>query len=167
MRNNLIKFSQMNLNLKRVESLRKAINGFGFKVMDGSNSQEFNVIVGKNQNTKFTEPNVVNVTLTEQGWFFKTDLASIDYDINHNNVFINRMKAKELIEKAMDDIRKEIPKITLNQTEYNGILQLRDVGCLKNFTVVFMLGISLKAKTNPIAVIIELAQLPRAKFEIE
>lgn len=167
MTDNILAFSRQKSDVKKVDSLRKAVIGFGFKIIDGSNDLEFNVIVGQNQNTSLKEPHVINVTHTENGWFFKADLASLDYGSRNTSMQIDRSKAHSLIQTAMDDIRKKMPKITLNDVEHYGVYQLRDVKHLENFTIVFMLGLSFKVKTNPIAMIKELAHLPRASFKAE
>lgn len=167
MSDNIVAFSRHNSDEKKVDNLRKAAIGFGFKVMDGSNNLEFNVVVGQTQNTELKEPHVINVMHTENGWFFKADLASLDYGSRSIDMVLDRTKAHNLIQEGMENIRNQMPQIKLNGVEHHGVFQLRDVKHLENFTVVFMLGLSFKAKTNPIAMISELAYLPRANFKFE
>lgn len=166
MTGNIVEFSRKITDEKKVESLRKAVAGFGFKIMDGSSPLEFNVIVGQGVNTELLEPHVINVMHTENGWFFKADLASLDYGSRNTNMPLSRTEAHNLIQKAMNDIRSQMPQIMLNNVPHYGVYQLRDVSHLENFTVVFMLGLSFKSKTNPISMINELAHLPRASFKL-
>lgn len=162
-KDNVVSFSRAKINSDetKVQNLIKAVKGFGFQTFESPEPLSFNVVTG---NSPKTGTHVVRVELKDNGWFFKADLASLDY--GSKNPVINRAEAHDLINEAMQKLQSEFTGVQVNGTEYQGVWQIRDFVHEENFTILFMLGVSRKENTSPISVIQHLASVPKIAFKI-
>ncbi|MCP0917852.1 hypothetical protein MUB04_15050 [Acinetobacter indicus] len=160
---NIVSFSRAKASSDeaKVDNLLKAVKGFGFQTFESPEPLSFNVVTG---NSPKTGAHVVRVELKENGWFFKADLASLDY--GSKNTTINRTDAHTLINEAMGKLQSEFTGVKINGIEYSGVWQIRDFAHEENFTILFMLGVSRKENTSPISVIQHLANVPKIGFKL-
>lgn len=160
---NIVSFSRAKVSSDetKVQNLIRAVKGFGFQTFESPEPLSFNVVTG---NSEKSGAHVVRVELKENGWFFKADLASLDY--GSKNPVINRATAHNLINEAMGKLQEEFTGVQINGTEYQGVWQIRDFANEENFTILFMLGVSRKENTSPISVIQHLASVPKIAFKL-
>lgn len=160
---NIVSFSRAKISSDetKVGNLIRAVKGFGFQTFESPEPLSFNVVTG---NSEKTGTHVVRVELKENGWFFKADLASLDY--GSKNPMIDRKDAHTLINEAMGKLQSEFTGVQINGTEYQGVWQIRDFANEENFTILFMLGVSRKENTSPISVIQHLASVPKIAFKL-
>lgn len=161
--NNIVSFSQVKTisDETKVANLLKAVKGFGFQTFESPEPLSFNVVTSTNTHSG---PHIVRVELKENGWFFKADLASLDY--GSKNAIIDRAQAHSLINEAMAKLQNEFNSVQVNGTEYSGVWQIRDFANEENFTILYMLGISRKENASPISVIQDLANIPKITFKL-
>lgn len=160
---NIVSFSRAKLSSDetKVENLVKAVKGFGFHAFESPEPLSFNVLTGNSPNTG---AHVVRVELKETGWFFKADLASLNY--GSKNTALSRTNAHTLINEALGKLQSEFTGVKINGTEYSGVWQIRDFANEENFSILFMLGVSRKENTSPISIIQHLATVPKIAFKL-
>lgn len=160
---NIVSFSHAKANSDeaKVENLRKAVKGFGFQTFESPEPLSFNVLIDNQQKSG---GHVVRVELKENGWFFKADLASLDYGSKQPG--INREQAHRLINEALSKLQNEFNSVQVNGTEYSGVWQIRDFVSNENFTILFMLGVARRENASPVAVIQNLANVPKISFKL-